>query len=366
MVPVARRNLLAEKGRLAMSVAGVAFAVLLVLVILSLYRGWSGASAVFEDMPGDLWVAQRGTTDPFRASSAIPSDRLEAIAGIPGVQAVLTVYARRIGFEHAGREQDVFFMSLAAPPGVPIAPEARERFLPGPGQVIVDGVFAREAGVRAGDTLRVLDRDLVVEHVGSGGNPIFQVGFLHGDDGRALLGLDGYASFFLLSIAAGADPGAIGRAVEAAVPEADTRTSAEFADAMGDLVDQGFLPVVGVLVAMGLVIGGAVIALTTYTATIEKARDFGVLKAVGASNAFVYRIVVTQSLIVGAAGSAIGVTASAFAATLIKRGVPEFVTDLRWTDATGIFAAALVVSILAAFVPVHRINRIDPAMVFRA
>ena len=37
------------------------------------------------------------------------------------------------------------------------------------------------------------------------------------------------------------------------------------------------------------------IALTTYTATIEKARDFGVLKAVGASNAFVYRIVVARA-----------------------------------------------------------------------
>jgi putative ABC transport system permease protein len=109
-----------------------------------------------------------------------------------------------------------------------------------------------------------------------------------------------------------------------------------------------------------------VIALTTYTATIEKARDFGVLKAVGASNAFVYRIVLVQSLIVGVIGSAIGAVASAFAATLIKRGVPEFVTELRWTDALGIFAAALVVSILAAYVPVHRINRIDPAMVFRA
>ncbi len=41
MVPLARRNLLAEKGRLAMSVGGVAFAVLLILIVVSLYRGWS-------------------------------------------------------------------------------------------------------------------------------------------------------------------------------------------------------------------------------------------------------------------------------------------------------------------------------------
>jgi putative ABC transport system permease protein len=135
---------------------------------------------------------------------------------------------------------------------------------------------------------------------------------------------------------------------------------------MSEVVDQGFLPVVATLVAIGLVIGGAVIALTTYTATVEKARDFAVLKAVGASNRFVYRIVVEQSLIVGVLGAAIGVGASILAATVIKRGVPEFVTDLRAADAIALFAAAVAVSILAAYVPVHRINRIDPAMVFRA
>lgn len=366
MVPVARRNLLAEKGRLVMSIAGVAFAVLLILIVVSLYRGWSGASGLFTKLPGDLWVAQAGTTDPFRAASFLPAARLAELERIPGVRAVLPVYCRRIGFRDSGKDLDVFFMSLAARAGLPLTSETRTRFFPAQGRVIVDGVLAREAGLSEGDTLSVLGHELVVSHVNPGGNPIFELGFLNGEDGRALLGLDGYVNFFLLSARPGADLDAIAAAARGAVPGSDVRTSAEFAAEMGKLVNQGFLPVVSVLVALGLVIGGAVIALTTYTATIEKARDFGVLKAVGASNAFVYRIVVVQSLIVGTVGSAVGVTASALAATLIKRGVPEFVTDLRWADAVGVFAAALVVSIFAAYVPVHRINRIDPAMVFRA
>ena len=366
VVPVARRNLLAEKGRLVMSIAGVAFAVLLVLIIVSLYRGWSGASSLFNELPGDLWVAQTGTTDPFRASSLLPGDRLDELRQISGVQAVLPVYARRVGFTDSGKELDVFFMSLVAPEGLPIAGDVRERFFPKPGHVVIDSVLAREAGLEVGDTLRVLGRDLVVERISPGGNPIFELGFLNAKDAAPLLGQPGSVNFFLVSAAPGAGLDAIAQEARVLVPRAETHTSGEFAEAMSNLVDQGFLPVVGVLVAIGLVIGGAVIALTTYTATIEKARDFGVLKAVGASNAFVYRIVVVQSLIVGVVGSALGVTASALAATLIKRGVPEFVTELRWIDAAGIFAAAVLVSILAAYVPVHRINRIDPAMVFRA
>jgi putative ABC transport system permease protein len=364
MVPVARRNLLAERGRLVMSVAGVAFAVLLVLIIVSLYRGWSGASQLFAELPGDLWVAQEGTSDPFRSTSILPDDEAPALGVVPGVAFAMPVYARRIAVGDAG-ELNAYFMGLVAPPeNVPA--ETRERFFPAPGHVSVDSVLASDAGVEVGDTLRVLDRDLVVERIAPGGNPIFALAFVSGEDAPSLLGTPGFTSFYLLGLEPGADPEDVGAAAAATIDGAEAHRSEDYAEAMSEVVDQGFLPVVSTLVAIGLVIGGAVIALTTYTATIEKARDFGVLKAVGASNRFVYRIVVEQSLIVGVLGAAIGVGAAALAATLIKRGVPEFVTDLRATDAVVLFSAAVAVSIVAAYVPVHRINRIDPAMVFRA
>lgn len=120
------------------------------------------------------------------------------------------------------------------------------------------------------------------------------------------------------------------------------------------------------VVAIGFIVGGAVIALTTYTAPLEKARDFGVLEAVGASNSFLYRIVIWQGLLVGLTGSALGIGVAAVTAGLIRRSVPEFVTDLYALDALDVFAAAVLMSVVASFVPVHRLNRIDPAMVFRA
>lgn len=55
----------------------------------------------------------------------------------------------------------------------------------------------------------------------------------------------------------------------------------------------------------------------------------------------------------------------ALAATVIRNWVPKFVTDLRAVDAAIVFAAAAAMSIVASYVPVHRIDRIDPAMVFR-
>jgi putative ABC transport system permease protein len=364
-VPVARRNLLAEKGRLLMSVGGVAFAVLLILLVLSLYRGWSEAGGLFEKLPGDVWLAQAGTDDPLRTTSFLPADRLDTLTALPGVRMVVPVYARRIAVRPGDSELNVYLLALDAPPRAAASPAA-QRFLPRRGAIVVDSVFAGEAGLRVGDRLDVLGRSLVVERIEPGGNPIFEIAFMNGDDGRELLALDGYVSYYLITVDPGADAGAVARGATAAVPGSEARTAADFANATRDLVSQGFLPVVGALVAIGFAIGGAVIALTIYTATIEKARDFGVLKAIGADDSFLYRIVLQQSVGVGAAGAALGVALSSLAATLIRRDVPEFVTDLQPLDAAAVFAIAVVLAAAAAIVPVRRISRIDPAMVFRA
>ena len=98
MVPLARRNLLAEKGRFAMSVAGVAFAVVLVLIVLSLYRGWAGVGGIYSALPGSLWVSQPGTSDPYHSTSFLPASDGRVLARTPGVRAALPVYTRHVAF----------------------------------------------------------------------------------------------------------------------------------------------------------------------------------------------------------------------------------------------------------------------------
>ncbi|HZO97949.1 MAG TPA: ABC transporter permease [Gaiellaceae bacterium] len=366
MVPVARRNLLAEKGRFAMSVGGVAFAVLLVLIVVGLYRGWSGAGSVYSRLPGELWVAQTGTTDPFHSTSLVPAGREARLARLPGVVAALPVYARHLAFTAPGGGRvDTYAMAIEAPRGLSLPAEAR-RYFPAPGHVVIDRVLAGELGAGAGDRLDVLGRRVVVDPPTSGGNKIVQFSFFNPAEGAALLGEPGRVSYYLLVTSRGADLDAVGRAAVAAVPRSEAHTGAEFSSAFSRLVSSGFLSVVGVLVGIGFVVGGAVIALTTYTATVEKARDFGVLKAVGAPASFLYRIVVWQSVAVGLTGSLLGIAVSAAVADRIGRSVPEFVTELRALDVLGVFVAALATSVVASFVPVRRLDRIDPAMVFRA
>lgn len=356
MVPLARRNLLAEKGRFALSVAGVAFAVVLVLIVLSLYRGWSGVGAVYSNLPGSLWVSQPGTSDPYHSTSFLPATDAKVLARVPGVRAALPVYTRHIAFGRKGHELDVFAIALAT---------SERGVTPPVGTIDVDRVLSARLHVHVGGTIDVLGRRLVVSHVHTGGNSIFQTAYLNAVDARRLFAIDGLTNFFLLQLAPDASTAAVASAVAARLPGTETHTEHEFVTSFAGEVNAGFLAVVGVLVGIGVVVGGAVIALTTYTATLEKAREYGVLKAIGAPAGYLYRIVLEQSLIVGVLGSTVGITASVVATRTIEGRVPEFITDLRLADAALVFGGALATAIAASYVPVRRIERIDPAEVFR-
>jgi putative ABC transport system permease protein len=362
-VPLARRNLFADRARFAMSVAGVAFSVMLVLVILSLYRGWSKVGGLFQELPGDLWVTQAGTSDPLHSMSFLPAGDAGALTGAPGVALVMPVVSRHVVLHRGLRTVDALVMGIGPPAGLDAA--ARQQFFPATGTIVISAVAADGLGAGVGDTVRVVDRALVVARIRPGGNPITEVAFVSLTDSSALVRLPGTVTFFLLRSRPG-HAAAVAAAVRSLVPDAEVHTSAEFSEAFSQRVTKGFLPVVQVLVGIGLVVGAGVIALTTYTATIERARDFGVLKAIGAADGFLYRVVVEQSVLVGSAGAALGVAVSAIAARVIPDRVPEFVTDLRPADVALVFAAALVAALVAASVPTYRISRIDPAVVFRA
>ena len=364
MVPVARRNLVTEKVRLAISVAGVGFAVLLILVVVSMYRGWSSRGGIIEELPGDLWVVQKGTTDPFHSVSLVDANLSDRLAEVEGVGSVTKAYARTMGVTVGGENVPLYVMALDGPPGLDQGPT---RFFPEPGTIAIDRVFAKQHGLGVGDSVSIAGKPLRVAEVYSGGNVVlFQFAFVSSGDAAEIYRLADAVSYHLVSVAEGASRAVVAGRIESLGAPVDVYTSEGFAATIREMVNKSFLPVVAVIVLIGFVVGVAVIGLTTYTATIERARDFGVLKAIGATAGYLYRIIISQSLMVGVLGFVVGLGGSFLVARLATQAVPEFVTDIRWYDVLAVFAASLVMAVLSAYLPVRRIAGIDPASVFRA
>ncbi len=367
MVPVARRNLFSEKGRFAISVAGVALAVLLILIVLALYRGFSRSGQTFRDLPGDLWVVQQGTTDPFHSLSLLDSQTIAGVREMPGVAAEIPVLSRQMEFDTGGDRPSARFMALDAPTSLPLSDEIRKNYVPAPGQIVIDRTLNRKTGLDAGDTVVIGGEQLVIDHVRSAGGESFQqFVFMNFSDAQRAFGVHDIVNYAMVIVSPGGDPKSVAAAISNRDAGVSVFTADAFAKSVRKTIDESFLPIITILLGIGFVVGAAVVGLTTYTATIERSREFGVMKAVGGSPGFLYRIVLSQSAMLTAAGFVVGLGGALGVAQLAAQTVPEFATDFRPQDVLAVLVAAALMAVVASFVPVRRINGIDPAMVFRA
>ena len=365
MVPVARKNLLAEKTRFVVAVGGVAFAVFLVIVVLAVYLDASKSfTAVIDDTPADIWVTQDGAFDMFHSRSSLPEELEGTVGQVPGVTSVHRVLARQMSFQASSGEARSFFMAVHAGEG----DVAREE-MPGlglaPGQVVVSSLASRQSGVDVGDRITLGERELAVvattgERIGFRGTS-----FLNYADAQAIFDEPGRASYLVISVADPSRAATVAQAIEDRISGVSAFTQEQFADSSREEMSS-LQPIVAVIMVIGFVVGGAVISLTIYTATVEKAREFGVMKAIGASGSQLYRIILSQSLTVGTLGFFVGAPLSIGASRLIERFVPEFGTLFQWQPIAAVLVGVLLVSLVAAYLPVRRIARIDPAVVFRA
>ncbi len=370
MVPLARRYLFSDRIRFAISAGGVAFAVLLIVLILALYQGiYDRAGRFATAVPSELWVTQAGAPDPSHGASILPESVLGRLQEVPGVAAAQPLFARTMQVGSAPNTGTFAFV-MALPEG-PLAAETADAFgvasLPGKGQVVLSDLVADDVRAGRGDTVYIGTKPLEVAEVSLLIEGAFSAAtFVSAHDAPALFGHPDAFSFALVTTSPGADVEAVEAEIENQMPGTNALTREELADATRREVQEGFLPIVAVLIGVAFVVGLAVIALTIYTSTVERVRDYGVLKAMGASPRQLFAVVLRQSVAVDLIGFASGSLLALIAGKLIQDSVPEFATLYRWQDVLAVFVAALAMSAIAAVVPIRRVARVDPAIVFRA
>jgi putative ABC transport system permease protein len=119
----------------------------------------------------------------------------------------------------------------------------------------------------------------------------------------------------------------------------------------------------GTLIVFALITGFVIIGLTLYSATIDRIKDYGTLKAIGATNGFVRRLILTQAFILGMVGFGI-------ATALVegfRAGVANAGTLFSYTPAMriGFLTFTLVIAFSGSLFAIRRIVKLEPAQVFR-
>jgi ABC-type antimicrobial peptide transport system permease subunit len=120
------------------------------------------------------------------------------------------------------------------------------------------------------------------------------------------------------------------------------------------------------MVTVAFAAGTLIIALTAYTLIAEHRREYGIIKAMGATGARLTRLAIAQTAMVAAVGLAAGFVLFVAGRFAIVTARPQFAVLLTPGAALRATVAAFAMAALAAVIPARRLSRIDPAAAYGA
>lgn len=119
----------------------------------------------------------------------------------------------------------------------------------------------------------------------------------------------------------------------------------------------------GTLIGFAMITGFFIIGLTLYSAVLDRINDYGTLKAIGAQNRYVRRLILTQAIIF----SVIGFSIAMILLMGLKEGMANSGLILRFTPQLVLilFGITLFISVGGSLFAIGKINKLEPASIFR-
>lgn len=365
---LARRNLGRNRVRLLASVGGVALALTLTLALDAIYAGVANQLTTYVDRAGaDVWVSQAGVRNLHMVASWLPGSVTEAVRTVPGVADVTPILYSTDTIAARDERAVAYVIGLPADGamGGPWSVVEGAKTV-GRGEIIIDRGYARKAGVSIGDQVTVLGRQARVVGLSDGtASLVNSVAFVSFDDFQAMRGGAPVVSYVLVRVAPGASPERVAAAIEGAVPAVTAQSTAEFSAQERRLVMDMSADVIAIMNIIGFVVGLAVVALTVYVATLARRREYGVLKALGARNGALYRVVLTQAGLSVALGFLVAVAFTSLLVLVVPLAGLGLALSISPASLVKVGLFALVIAGLAAILPVRQVSSLDPAVVFR-
>ena len=366
-VPLARRQLRAERGKLVLAVIGVALSVALVGLLLALRAGFAKQVSTFEDRSGAaVYVGGKGARNLVATASAVPAGLAPRIErAVPGAAAapisasleMLTMHGRKaatfvVGFE-AGRLGEPWKLADGRRP-------ARR------GEIAVDRIWADRHELHVGDRVAIRGQQLrvvgITDQTSAWMTPLL---FVTRAEANALAARGDVASYILVDAPRGVSDAALARRLQAKLPGFAVMTRAEITAHDRQLMTSPFDAPLLVMVAVALGVGALVIGLSVYGFVTERRREFGTLKALGGSARRLYGSVAAQALAIAGAGVVGGLLLQRVGAKLMGVVDARFLFEFKPGHVVVALVAAFVMALLGAWAPARVVARLDPAEVFR-
>jgi putative ABC transport system permease protein len=373
MPPLARRNLTHDKIRLVVTLTGIVFAVVLIVVQLGLFVGFTTATSnLIEHAGADLWVSSPHV--PYVELGVAFSERkLNQVRAVPGVADAQKLVAQWTQWKrHDGAQESVQIVgfnpdSRLGQPWNLVTGSVED--LKTPDAVIVDEFYKQKLGVtRVGELFEMRGHRARIVGFTRGirsftTSPYVFSTFKNAQNFATIN--EDQTTYILVKVAPGANLEQVRQGILGNVKNVEVYTTAQFSrmTTFYWMFTTGAGVAVLIAAALGLFVGFVVVAQTIYATTVDHLREYGTLKAMGAPNSYIYKVIMTQAAIAALIGYALGMVVSGFVVHASQKGGAAIL--MPPSMAVGMFFLTLVMCVGAALVSINKVTRIDPAMVFK-
>lgn len=363
---LARRNLFQDKTRLALSIGGVALAITLILVLKGFLAGMNRQITSYLDhSPGSIVVAEEDVVNLLGATSLLPDGISQKSETIRGVDEAIPILSQFIILDLHEKKQPAYMVGYDPDQGggpwelvAGRAPRSKR-------EMVFDQVLADRHGLKLGDEVEVMGSDFTIVGLSKGTTSwMTSFFFVRKRDAEELLLSPGATSFLLITLKDGADSGEVLRRLSK-ISDVNALPKTEMASNDLKLFAKVFSAPLKLMVGIAFLVGAMIVGLIIYTATVERQREYGVIKAIGGKNRYLYQVVLTQALFASVAGSSLGILLANGAAQWIMSARPQFLIVFDPVDSGQALLAGLGMALIASILPTRMVASLAPAEVFR-
>ncbi|MBI3724110.1 hypothetical protein HY251_09185 [bacterium] len=370
---IALLSLFHDKGKLVASLAGVAFAAVLVLTQAGLYMGFrETSSTLVHHLGGDLWITGKGSPVVDNGEPLSAAVRMIARSH----PAVARVRALCFSFAEARKKGGgIEYVELVGvEPGEPLVPWTYVRGLPldldGPSRVVVDRSDLAKLelpGEPVGSSLDVNGETLHVAGVTEGihGFTLSPYFFVRIDTARRILKMsEDQATYWIVDLADKSAAESVKRRIEQE-SELQVWRREDFESATEDywVSGSGAGTALALSAILGVVVGTVIVSQTLYGLTKEHLKELATLKAIGAAGCELARFVTIQAAFLGIVGGAAG--------TLLSYGMRQ---AIAWGGLTVVLSPGVLalgagtiaaICVVASIGSVRTVLNVEAARVFQ-
>jgi putative ABC transport system permease protein len=371
-ITLAFRNLFHDRVRLAVTLVGILFSIVLLAVQLGLYLGArTMIVSMINRADGDLWIMAYATKNFEEAQPISARDKYAALA-TPGVaNAVPLVVSFTDWRKPTGGATLVVVIGADAEDGGLAPWNVVAGDVSGLGArdaVMVDKTYLSELGVEGlGDTAQIGASRVRVTGLTDGIRSFTVSPFVFTTLTRARSLLDMPAdniTYVLVKLQPDADPEIVRTALRSKVPDSEVLTKAEFRDRSLNhwlfATGAGVALIGGAL--LGLVVGTVIVAQTLYSSTKDHLNEFATLRALGSSSGYIHRVILAQAGLSALLGYGLGMSIALVVVYMSAH------TALPIVMTPGLAALLLALTFgmcaVSAIAAIAKVMKIDPAMVF--